>query len=110
MWLEDIKLGKGSCVAIFWERAAHSVTTRSDCFLSVCNIRYISYISLFGFEVGILALFLPIPGHCLPFTYLKTLSSAEEQYSYLSFVLRKPVFGVSDQVRHKVGCTTTQDG
>ena len=29
---------------------------------------------------------------------------------HLSFVVRKPVFGISDQVRHKPGCTTTQDG
>ena len=28
----------------------------------------------------------------------------------LSLVLRKPVFGVSDQVRHKPGCTATEDG
>ena len=27
----------------------------------------------------------------------------------LSLVLRKPVFGVSDQVQHKLGCTTTED-
>ena len=29
---------------------------------------------------------------------------------HMSLVVRKPVFGVSDQVRHKPGCTTTQDG
>ena len=28
---------------------------------------------------------------------------------YLSLVVRKPVFGVSDQVRHKPGCTATED-
>ena len=28
----------------------------------------------------------------------------------MSFVVRKPVFGVSDQVRHKPGCTATEDG
>ena len=28
----------------------------------------------------------------------------------LSLVLRKPVFGVSNQVRHKPGCTATEDG
>ena len=28
----------------------------------------------------------------------------------MSLVLRKPVFGVSDQVRHKPGCTATEDG
>ena len=29
---------------------------------------------------------------------------------YMSLVVRKPVFGVSDQVRHKPGCTVTEDG
>ena len=29
---------------------------------------------------------------------------------YMSLVLRKPVFWVSDQVRHKPGCTTTECG
>ena len=28
----------------------------------------------------------------------------------MSYVLRKPVFGVSDQVRHNPGCTATEDG
>ena len=28
----------------------------------------------------------------------------------MSLILRKPVFGVSDQVRHKSGCTATEDG
>ena len=28
---------------------------------------------------------------------------------HMSLVLRKPVFGVSDQVPHKPGCTTTKD-
>ena len=28
----------------------------------------------------------------------------------MSLVLRKPVFGVTDQVRHKPGCTVTEDG
>ena len=28
----------------------------------------------------------------------------------MSLVVRKPVFGVSDQVRHKQGCTITEDG
>ena len=30
--------------------------------------------------------------------------------THMSLVLRKPVFGVSDQVRHKPGCATTEDG
>ena len=29
---------------------------------------------------------------------------------YMSLVMRKPVFGVSDQVPHKPGCTITEDG
>ena len=28
----------------------------------------------------------------------------------MSLVLRKPVFGVSDQVQHKLDCTVTEDG
>ena len=28
----------------------------------------------------------------------------------MSLVVRKPVFGVSDQVRHKPSCTATEDG
>ena len=36
---------------------------------------------------------------------------SEEPYSpSMSQVVRKPVFGVSDQVRHKPGCTATEDG
>ena len=41
---------------------------------------------------------------------------AEEQIrrvfddNYMSLVVRKPVFGVSGQVRHKPGCTATEDG
>ena len=31
-------------------------------------------------------------------------------WHHLSLVLRKPVFRVSDQVRHKPGCTATEDG
>ena len=29
---------------------------------------------------------------------------------YMSLVVRKPVFGVSDQVQHKPGCTASEDG
>ena len=34
----------------------------------------------------------------------------EDSSSKMSLVVRKSVFGVSDQVRHKPGCTTTEDG
>ena len=33
-----------------------------------------------------------------------------EHHFYMSRDLRKPVFGVSDQVPHKPDCTTTEDG
>ena len=36
---------------------------------------------------------------------------AETEFlSHMSLVVRKPVFGFSDQVRHKPGCTATEDG
>ena len=37
-------------------------------------------------------------------------NSAQLQLSNMSLVVRKPVFGVPDQVRHKPGCTATEDG
>ena len=40
---------------------------------------------------------------------LMVLFLLEYQVSYMSLVVRKPVFGVSDQVRHKLGCTITED-
>ena len=36
--------------------------------------------------------------------------SAHDYFLKMSLVLRKPVFGVSDQVPHKPGCTITEDG
>ena len=32
------------------------------------------------------------------------------KFNDMNLVVRKPVFGVSDQVRHKPGCTATEDG
>ena len=32
------------------------------------------------------------------------------RFPNMSLVVRKPVFGVSDQVPHKPGCTATKDG
>ena len=29
---------------------------------------------------------------------------------YMSLIVRKPVFGISDLVRHKPGCAATEDG
>ena len=36
--------------------------------------------------------------------------SQDNRLVYMSLVVRKPVFGVSDQVPHKPGCTATEDG
>ena len=41
---------------------------------------------------------------------VKDIQSVPEAEDHLSLVVRKPVFGVSDLVRHKPGCTATQDG
>ena len=43
-------------------------------------------------------------------TYPMMHSSCEEVSIYVSFVARKPVFEVSDQVRHNPGGTATEDG
>ena len=38
-------------------------------------------------------------------------SVSEDDSDYdMSLVVRKPVFGVSDQALHKPGCTVTEDG
>ena len=37
-------------------------------------------------------------------------SSADDAQNYMSLVVRKPVFGVSDQVPHKPGNAVTEDG
>ena len=34
----------------------------------------------------------------------------ECKYSQMSLVARKPVFGVSDQIQHKLGCSASKDG
>ena len=38
------------------------------------------------------------------------IKPGSEYKDKMSLVVRKPVFGVSDQVRHKPGCTATKDG
>ena len=53
--------------------------------------------------------------YCIMFnefvSFCLLLISSEFKFSYhMSCVARKHVFGVSDQVRHKPGCTTTEHG
>ena len=38
------------------------------------------------------------------------MSHVHHDSLYMSLVVRKPFFGVSDQVQHKPGCTATEDG
>ena len=40
---------------------------------------------------------------------LESTSDLSEIGNKMSLVVRKPVFGVSDQVRHKPGCAVTED-
>ena len=49
----------------------------------------------------------------IDFKHLYTFNTEENVNRYVwhvSLVVRKPVFGVSDQVRFVSGCTTTEDG
>ena len=39
-----------------------------------------------------------------------TSLGARQEHFHMSLVMRKPVFGVSDQVRHKPGCAAKEDG
>ena len=41
---------------------------------------------------------------------VKVIQDAIKLTCHMSLVVRKPVFGVSDQVRHKPDCTATEDG
>ena len=56
-------------MAIFWERAAHSV---DHMFSLYFDYLYFLGISRFGFEGGIWVLIAPVHGHCLPFTFIYT--------------------------------------
>ena len=58
----------------------------------------------YGFDGRALVLTAPVHGHCLPFCFREVTGY------YMSLVVRKPVFGVSAQVRHNPGCTATEDG
>ena len=48
--------------------------------------------------------------HVVTWVFYGVLGGNEAIQVHMSLVLRKPVFGVSDKVPHKPGCTTTQDG
>ena len=52
------------------------------------------------------ALYIKISSSCM----LHLQVNVDIKYSQMSLVVRKPVFGVSNQGRHKLGCTTTEDG
>ena len=44
------------------------------------------------------------------FVMLQTVEPDQHVCYQMNRVMRKPVFGVSDQVRHKPGCSTTGNG
>ena len=46
----------------------------------------------------------------VPHTAVKVYLQLHWIYHHLSLFVRKPVFEVFDQVRHKPGCTATEDG
>ena len=41
---------------------------------------------------------------------LYVMDQIDSQQSQMNRVVRKQVFGVSDQVRHKLGCQAAEDG
>ena len=50
--------------------------------------------------------------HKCPCGCNKNLPFGDKMYIgnlHMSHIMRKPVFGVSDQVRHKLGCTASED-
>ena len=49
-------------------------------------------------------------GHGSSVGSMQDLNASGPEIDHRSLVVRKPVFGVSDQVRHKPGCTATEDG
>ena len=50
--------------------------------------------------------------HTVSLCYNLNLENTDQSSNIdqMSLVVRKPVFGVSDQVRHKPGCTAIEDG
>ena len=48
--------------------------------------------------------------HSIPFLTENLEQANSADLDEMSLVVIKPVFGVSDQVRHKPGCTATEDG
>ena len=65
-------------------------------FLFALCLFVIIVISNFDFEGGTLVLIASVDW--------------SDAYLYLSLVVRKPVFGVSDQVPHEPACTATEGG
>ena len=57
----------------------------------------------------VMAKMIPLPAEVLPLFKIIDFSVCDGML-LLHLLVRKPVFWVSYQVRHKPGCTTTQDG
>ena len=69
------QFGLGCCMAILWEKAAHSVDHIFSLFLTI--LRIILVISRFGFVGWIWVLIASVSGLCLVFTFF--LSDAESR-------------------------------
>ena len=63
--LDDIYLGLGSLVAIFWEE----LLIQSTIMFSLLCLLVVLVVANFGFEGRTLVLIAQVPGHYLPFTY-----------------------------------------
>ena len=76
------------------------------CCLFIMSICFLCY---FPFRFRALAFSSDSYLSLLAFQYIISDTLQNENHN-LSLVMRKPVFGVSDQVLHKPGCTATEDG
>ena len=87
------------------------LTRLAICSLCILTICYFSYFPLWFRGAGFGSLIASGPGLRIPFAFMITYIAESEEGQYKrSLVVRKPVFGVSDQVKHKLGCTVTEDG
>ena len=74
------------------------------------HIKHFFMFLSFGLEGRIVVLIVPVPGHCFSSTFQCVALQIGIGNNYLSLVVRKPVFGVFDQVQQKPGCTIKEDG
>ena len=86
-------------------------TSRPSVHVSGTKMSYMLLLVLFSILVSFGFLFFHVHHLCMPLLGPELVNKilVSCTINQLSLVLRKPVFGVSDQVRHKPGCTVTED-